>query len=242
MNLIIQNLTVAYDQKPVLREVNLTIPAGRMTAIVGPNGAGKSTLIKAILGLIPRLSGKVLWGGATLEKPRGEIAYVPQRGSVDWDFPINVLEVTLMGCYGRLGWFRRPGKSDREGAMHCLEQVGMTDFAKRQIGELSGGQQQRVFLARALLQDAPVYMLDEPLAGVDASTEVVILERLRAVRDSGKLVLVVHHDLQTVQENFDDIVLLNGSVVAYGDVLQTMTADNLRKTYGGKLVFLQDLD
>lgn len=240
--LTFEHLTVVYDRKPAIHDICLRLPAGQLIGIVGPNGAGKSTLIKAALGLVPRASGEIRLFGQPLEKPAGQIAYVPQRGSVDWDFPVHVLDVVLMGTYGKLGWFRRPGKNEREQAMQRLEQVGMAHYAKRQIGELSGGQQQRVFLARALVQDAPVYLLDEPLAGVDATTEHVILEQLHTLRDTGKMVVMVHHDLQTVRDYFDWVVLLNEHVMAAGPVAETFTTENLRRTYGGKLVFLQDMD
>jgi manganese/zinc/iron transport system ATP- binding protein len=240
--LTFEHLTVVYDRKPAVHDICLELPAGQLIGIVGPNGAGKSTLIKAALGLVPRVGGEVRLFGQPLEKPKGQIAYVPQRGSVDWDFPVHVLDVVLMGTYGKLGWFRRPGKAECELARERLRQVGMEQYAQRQIGELSGGQQQRVFLARALVQDAPVYMLDEPLAGVDATTEHVILEQLQILRASGKVIVMVHHDLQTVRDYFDWVVLLNEHVMAVGPVATTFTPENLRRTYGGKLVFLQDMD
>jgi len=242
MPLEIRNLTVVYDGKPAIHNITMTLRGGILTGVVGPNGAGKSTLLKAILGLVPRASGEVLLNGRPLERPRGEIAYVPQRGSVEWDFPVNVLDVVLMGTYVRLPLGRRPGKAEREWAFECLRQVGLETLWHRQIGELSGGQQQRVFLARALAQNAPVYLLDEPLAGVDAATEQVIIEQLRRLRDEGRLVLMVHHDLQTVRDCFDEVVLLNEHLIAKGSVERVMTRENLQRTYGGKLVFLQDMD
>jgi manganese/zinc/iron transport system ATP- binding protein len=242
MPLEIRNLTVVYDGKPAIHHITMTLRGGVLTGVVGPNGAGKSTLLKAILGLVPRASGEVLLNGCPLDKPRGEIAYVPQRNSVEWDFPVNVLDVVLMGTYVRLPLGRRPSKVEREWAFECLRQVGLETLWHRQIGELSGGQQQRVFLARALAQNAPVYLLDEPLAGVDAATEQVIIEQLRRLRDEGRLVLMVHHDLQTVRECFDEVVLLNEHLIAMGSVEQVMTRENLQRTYGGKLVFLQDMD
>ncbi|MCS7066941.1 MAG: metal ABC transporter ATP-binding protein [Fimbriimonadales bacterium] len=242
MPLEIRNLTVVYNGKPAIHNITLTVREGVLTGIVGPNGAGKSTLLKAVLGLVPRASGEVWLDGRPLDKPRGEIAYVPQRGSVEWDFPVNVRDVVLMGTYARLPLGRRPGRAEREWAMECLRQVGLEDLWQRQIGELSGGQQQRVFLARALAQNAPVYLLDEPLAGVDAATESVIIEQLHRLRDGGRIVLMVHHDLQTVRDCFDEVVLLNEHLIAAGRVDAVMTRENLQRAYGGKLVFLQDMD
>ncbi len=208
-------------------------------AIVGPNGAGKTTFIKALLDLVPRAAGQVRIFGAPYAERRHLVAYVPQRGSVDWDFPTNVLDVVMMGLYGRLGWFRRPGRAERAQAMQALDQVGMTAFATRQISQLSGGQQQRVFLARALVQDAQIYLMDEPFQGVDATTERAIIELLRTLRAQGKTVLVVHHDLQTVPEYFDQVMLLNVYKIASGPVENVFTEDNLRLTYGGRVGFLR---
>jgi manganese/zinc/iron transport system ATP- binding protein len=236
----VHDVTVAYHRKPVLWDVDLTIPQPRLVGIVGPNGAGKSTLIKAILGLVPIASGRISVFGKPLEEQRRLIGYVPQRESVDWDFPVHVLDAVLMGTYGELGWFRRPGRAQRAWALHCLEQVGIADLARRQIGQLSGGQQQRVFLARALAQRAQLYFMDEPMAGVDAATEKVIFELLRSLHAAGKTVLVVHHDLRTVPRYFDDVVLLNMRIVAHGPVGEVFHARNLRKTYGGRLGILDD--
>ena len=236
----IHDLTVAYHRKPVLWNVDLTVPEPRLVGIVGPNGAGKSTLIKAVLGLVPMATGHVAVFGQTLAKNRRAVGYVPQRESVDWDFPVTVLDAVLMGTYGELGWFRRPGRRQRDWATECLEKVGIADLARRQIGQLSGGQQQRVFLARALAQRAQLYFMDEPMAGVDAATERVIFELLRSLRDEGKTVLVVHHDLRTVPKYFDDVALLNMRLVAYGPVATAFTPENLRKTYGGRLDILED--
>lgn len=208
--------------------------------LVGPNGAGKSTLIKGILGLIPAASGEVNIFGEQYKKQRKRVGYVPQRGSVDWDFPTNALDVVLMGRYGHVGWFKRPGKKDSEFARECLKKVGMLEFENRQISQLSGGQQQRVFLARALAQDADVYFMDEPFVGVDAATEKAIIALLNELKAKGKTVLVVHHDLQTVEEYFDWVLLLNMRKVAFGPTKDTFSIDNLQKTYGGKLTFLQD--
>jgi manganese/zinc/iron transport system ATP- binding protein len=238
----VRDLTVAYRESPVLWDVDLTIPEGRLVAIVGPNGAGKSTLIKAVLGLVPATSGTISIFGKSYEANRRLVGYVPQRGSVDWDFPTNALDVVQMGLYGRLGWIRRPGRREREIAMACLEKVGMTDFATRQISQLSGGQQQRVFLARALAQDAQVYFMDEPFAGVDATTERAIIEVLRELRSRGRTLVVVHHDLETVREYFDWLVLLNVRVIADGPVEATFTMENLQRAYGGRIAFFGNVD
>lgn len=235
----ITNLTVAYDLKPVLFEVSLNIEPGRLVAIVGPNGAGKSTLIKAALGLIPSLTGRIEAFGKDFKGHDPRIGYVPQRESVDWDFPVSVLDVALMGTYGRVGWFKRPGKQERDVALNALEKVGMLDFKDRQISQLSGGQQQRVFLARALAQKAELYFMDEPFAGVDASTERAIIELLRTLRQEGKTVVAVHHDLQTVAEYFDDVALINLRLVAAGAIETTLTQENLKRTYGGRLGALE---
>lgn len=234
----INDLTVAYNGTPALWDVDLTVPSGVLAAIVGPNGAGKSTLIKAALGLIPRAAGTALFFGQPYDRARSRVGYVPQRGSVDWDFPTSVLDVTMMGIYGKLGWIRRPGAKERHLAMQALEQVGLTDFAGRQIGQLSGGQQQRTFLARALVQDADLYFMDEPFAAVDAVTEVAIVNVLRELRARGKTVVVVHHDLSTVPEYFDFVALLNVELIASGDTLATFTDENLKKAYSGKFAVL----
>ena len=202
-------MTVAYREKPVLWDVDLQVPPGVLLAIVGPNGAGKTTFIKASLGLVKAAAGSVLIHGRPYAEQRSTVAYVPQRGSVDWDFPTNVLDVVTMGLYGQLGWFKRPGKAERVAALKALAQVGMEEFAARQISQLSGGQQQRVFLARALVQDARVYFMDEPFQGVDATNERAIVDLLQDLRKQGKTVAVVHHDLQTVPEYFDHVMLLN---------------------------------
>ncbi|MBM3678264.1 MAG: metal ABC transporter ATP-binding protein [Actinobacteria bacterium] len=230
----VADLTVAYGDKPVLWDVDVEVPAGTLTAVVGPNGAGKTTLIRSILGLVRAAAGSALVLGRPYDEQRRLVAYVPQRGSVDWDFPTNVLDVVLMGRYGRLGWFRRPGRADREAAAAALRKVGMEDYARRQISQLSGGQQQRVFLARALVQEAEVYLMDEPFQGVDATTERAIVELLRGIAAEGKTVVAVHHDLQTVPEYFDYVVLLNVRPIAAGRVEDVFTEENLRRTYGGR--------
>jgi manganese/zinc/iron transport system ATP- binding protein len=230
----VEDLTVAYRETPVLWDVDLEVPPATLMAIVGPNGAGKSTLIKTVIGLIEPSAGRVLVYGKTYREQRHLVAYVPQRGSVDWDFPTNALDVVMMGRYGALGWVRRPGRAERETAYNALKTVGMEHFADRQISQLSGGQQQRVFLARALAQEAQIYLMDEPFQGVDATTERAIVQVLRALRQEGKTVLVVHHDLETVPQYFDHVLLLNVRAVASGPVAQTFTPANLRRTYGSK--------
>ena len=234
----IHDVTVAYHRKPVLWDVDLVIEKPQLAAIVGPNGAGKSTLIKAVLGLVPMASGRVQVFGQAVASQRKRIGYVPQRESVDWDFPVSVLDVVLMGTYGRLGWFRRPGRSERQRARDCLAQVGLSSFERQQIGQLSGGQQQRVFLARALAQEADIYFMDEPLAGVDAATERMIFQVLEELRKAGKTIIAVHHDLRTVPQYFDYVALLNVRLVAAGPREAVFTPENLRKTYGGRLALL----
>jgi manganese/zinc/iron transport system ATP- binding protein len=231
----VHDLTVAYHRRPVLWDIDFSVPEGRLVGIVGPNGSGKTTLIKSSLGLVPLASGWVQCYGKPTSEQRQLIGYVPQRESVDWDFPTNVIDVVMMGRYGKLGWFRHPGSAERDYALHCLRQVGMGDYAKRQISQLSGGQQQRVFLARALAQDARLYLMDEPLNGVDAATEKAIIQILGELREQGKTVIAVHHDLQTVPEYFDWVLLLNMRQIAFGPTSEVFTDDNLRKTYGGRL-------
>jgi manganese/zinc/iron transport system ATP- binding protein len=234
----VHDLTVSYQVRPVLWDVDLSLPEGKLIAVVGPNGAGKTTLLKAVLGLVPVAAGWVQVYGKPYAEQRQQVAYVPQRTSVDWDFPTNALDVVLMGTYGRLGWFRRPGQRERSLARLCLEKVGIPELADRQISQLSGGQQQRVFLARALAQDARIYLMDEPFAGVDATTERAIILLLRQLRDEGRTVVAVHHDLQTVPEYFDWVVLLNLRLVAAGPVAEVFTQANLHRTYGGQLKIL----
>jgi manganese/zinc/iron transport system ATP- binding protein len=235
----VEDLTVSYHGRPVLWDIDINVPPGVMAAIVGPNGAGKSTFIKAVLELVPATAGHVRLFGKPYTAQRRRIAYVPQRTSVDWDFPTTALDVVMMGRYGHLGWFRRPGSDERRRAMAALDEMGIADLAERQISQLSGGQQQRVFLARALVQEAEVYFLDEPMAGVDATTERAIVRLLKGLRDRGKTVIVVHHDLQTVREYFDWIVILNVRVIAQGPVAEVYTAENLRKAYGGQISLLR---
>ena len=239
--LLIEDVTVAYHRRPVLWNIDYQAPSGKLIAIVGPNGSGKTTLIKAILDLVPRAAGQVLIFGEPYRQQRHRVGYVPQRTSVDWDFPVSALDVVAMGMYRKIGWLRPVSRKFREAAKQALDRVGMVDFAGRQINQLSGGQQQRVFLARALAQNADLYFMDEPFAGVDASTERAIVDILRALRESGKTVIVVHHDLQTVHEYFDEVVLLNMRMIAAGPTADVFTPDNLRKTYGGKLALLDQL-
>lgn len=229
------DLTVAYHKKPVLWDIDLEIPSGVLMAIVGPNGAGKSTLIKTMLNMIKPVTGETRFWGEAYKKQRKNIGYVPQRGSVDWDFPTNVLDVVTMGTYGELGWFKRSGKKEKEKAIKALEKVDMLPFADRQISQLSGGQQQRVFLARALVQNADIYFMDEPFQGVDAKTERAIINLLRELRSMGKTVVVVHHDLQTVEEYFDWVTLLNKVIIASGPVEKVFNEENLMKAYKSKV-------
>jgi manganese/zinc/iron transport system ATP- binding protein len=230
----VEDLTVSYREKPVLWDIDLTVPQGVLMAVVGPNGAGKTTLLKAILGLVRPVAGTVKILGRPYREQRKAIGYVPQRGTVDWDFPTTVMDVVLMGTYGQVGWLRRPGRQQREAATRALERVGMIEFARRQISQLSGGQQQRVFLARALVQDAQVYFMDEPFQGVDAVTEIAIVNLLRELRSGGRTVFVVHHDLSTVGEYFDWVTLLNVRKVASGPVAETFTPSNIAAAYGSR--------
>ncbi|HET8859056.1 metal ABC transporter ATP-binding protein [Marivirga sp.] len=237
----IHDLSVAYERKPVLWDVDLSLPEGKLIGIIGPNGAGKSTLLKAIMGLLPLNSGYIQINGKPLEEMRHKISYVPQRESVDWDFPTSVYEVVMMGRYGQLGLFNRPKKADKEIVMDSLRKVGMEDFHKRQISQLSGGQQQRVFLARALAQQADIYFMDEPFAGVDAATEKAIIKLLGEMSAENKTVIVVHHDLQSVAKYFDWIILLNMRLVASGPIEEAFTPELLQETYGGKLTLLTEI-
>jgi manganese/zinc/iron transport system ATP- binding protein len=236
--LSIYDLTVAYHNRPVLWDISVDVPAGQLVGIVGPNGAGKSTLIKAVMDLVPRAAGRVLIFGKPYKQNRHRVGYVPQRESVDWDFPVNALDVVTMGLYGKIGWCLPVTRKHRRAALEALERVGIADLAKRQISHLSGGQQQRTFLARALAQDADLYLMDEPFAAVDAATERVIVDLLQELKRAGKTILVVHHDLQTVVDYFDHVILLNMRIVATGPTRETFTKENLQKTYGGKLTLL----
>lgn len=228
----VRGLTVSYRSAPVLWEVDTRFPAQQLCAIVGPNGAGKSTLLKAVLGLIPTDSGAVWIDGVPGRAGLERVAYVPQRESVDWDFPITVREVVEMGRYRSTGWFRRVGRADRAIAAECLDRVGMAGYARRQIGQLSGGQRQRVFLARALAQQAPVLVMDEPFAGVDARTQADLLTLLRDMRDAGTSVIVVHHDMAQVRAAFDWTLLLNVRALSSGPTAQVLNPDAVRVAYG----------
>lgn len=238
--LSVRDLNVAYDRKLVLWDVSFDLEPGSLTAMIGPNGAGKSTILKAALGLVPAASGSVSFFGQPLNSARQRIAYVPQRETVDWDFPVNALDVVAMGLYRRVGWCLPLARRHREQAMEALVRVGLADLAKRQIGRLSGGQQQRVFLARALVQDADLYLMDEPFAGVDAATERAILDVLRDLRARDRSVLCVHHDLSSVTESFDHCLMVNMRVVANGPVGEVFNPDMLKKTFGDRWSLLED--
>ncbi len=237
----IHDLTVAYHKRPVLWGVDVEVPAGQLVGVIGPNGAGKSTLIKAAMGLLPVSSGWVKVFGRPVKDNLRRVGYVPQRETVDWDFPVSVMDVVLMGRYGHLGLFKRPRKEDREVARKCLEKVKMLPYADRQISNLSGGQQQRVFLARALAQESDLYFMDEPFAGVDAATEAAIVTILQELKDQGKTLLVVHHDLPTAKTYFDSLLLLNMRVVAFGPTEEVFNYDLLQSTYGGRLTILSEV-
>lgn len=239
--LSVYDLTVAYHRKPVIWDVGFDVPAGSLIGIVGPNGAGKSTLLKAVMDLTPRASGRIEVFGKSYRQNRHRVGYVPQRESVDWDFPVNALDVVTMGLYARIGWCMPVRKKHKDLAMAALERVGIADLAHRQISQLSGGQQQRTFLARALVQDADLYLMDEPFAAVDAATERAIVQILHDMKKDGRTAVVIHHDLQTVPEYFDYVVLLNMRIVAHGPVQDVFTFQNLQKTYGGRLTLLDEV-
>jgi manganese/zinc/iron transport system ATP- binding protein len=228
----VRRLTASYGARPVLWDVDASFPSGALSAIVGPNGAGKSTLLRAALGLVPTDAGQALIEGRPAKAALQRVAYVPQRDAVDWDFPITVREVVEMGRYAQAGWVRRVRRSEAPIVADCLERVGMTAYARRQIGQLSGGQRQRVFIARALAQQAPLLVMDEPFAGVDARTEAALLDLLRDLRGEGHSVIVVHHDLATVRAAFDWALLLNVRAVAAGPVAEVLTPETLRRAYG----------
>ncbi len=235
-----EDLTVSYGDRPALWDIDLNIPPGVLAGVIGPNGAGKSTLLKAVLGLVPLSAGHVRLFGRRYREQRQRVGYVPQRSSVDWDFPTTAVDVVTMGLYGQLGWLRWPGRRERDQALRALEEVGMETLADRQISELSGGQQQRVFIARALVQQPDILLLDEPMAGVDATTERSIIEILGRLRDEGRTIILVHHDLQTVQRYFDWLVFLNVRVIAAGPIDSVYTARNLRRAYGGQVALLDE--
>jgi len=235
------DVTVSYGRRPVLWNIDLAIDSACLFGIIGPNGAGKSTLLKAALGLVPLAGGAITFFGRPFAEVRGRVGYVPQRETVDWDFPVSVSDVVLMGTYGKLGWFRRPGQRERQLARESLDRVGLADVAGRQIGKLSGGQQQRVFLARSLAQQAEVYVLDEPMAGVDAKSQELIFGVLSELRDAGRLVVVVHHDLRTAAQWFDRVALIDMRLVAVGPAASVLTPENLERTYSGRLDVLDEL-
>lgn len=239
--LSVQDLTVAYHRKPVIWDVEFDLPAGALIGVVGPNGAGKSTLLKAVMDLVPKASGRVTVFGKPYRKNRQRVGYVPQRESVDWDFPVDALDVVSMGLYSQVGWCRPLRKKHKQAAWEALERVGIGELAHRQINQLSGGQQQRTFLARALVQDADLYLMDEPFAAVDAATEKAIVDILRQMKQDKKTAVVIHHDLQTVPEYFDYVILLNMRIVAHGPVEDVFNSDNLQKTYGGRLTLLEEV-
>ena len=242
MSLIIhtKDLIKTYRNRTVVNRVSVDVKQGEIVGLLGPNGAGKSTLLKAVMDLVPKASGRVEIFGRSWRESRHRVGYVPQRESVDWDFPVSVLDVVTMGLYGRIGWFGRVRRRHREAARRALEQVGIGELADRQISQLSGGQQQRTFLARALVQEADLYLMDEPFAAVDAATEQAIVEILRSMRAAGRTAVVIHHDLHTVPDYFDSVVLLNMRVVAEGPTQQVFTRENLERTYGGRLTLLEE--
>lgn len=237
----VQHLTVSYQAKPALLDVSVQIESDQLVGVIGPNGAGKSTFIKAILGFVKPDLGLVRINGKSAQKAKGEVAYVPQRGAVDWDFPITVKEVALMGRYQQIPWYKTPNAADYEAATEALEMVRMQDFAHRQIGELSGGQQQRVFLARALAQGSDILLLDEPFAGVDAATERAILDVLERAKQSGKTLVVVHHDLSTAAEYFDKLILIKQRMYAFGTPRMVLNEDLLSNVYEGRLRIFSDI-
>lgn len=235
MNVIeIKNISVAYDETTVLENVNLNIKRGDFLALMGPNGAGKSTLLKTILNFIKPIGGEIKIKGKLYKEVRKKIAYVPQRGSVDWDFPITLFDVVEMGCYGRVGFLKKINKTEKKNVERVIEKVGLTEFKERQISKLSGGQQQRAFLARAILQNAEIYLMDEPFQGVDSKTEKAIVEILKELKKSGKTLIVVHHDLQTVTSYFDAVAFINKTIVAAGPVEDVFNEENIEKTYKKK--------
>jgi manganese/zinc/iron transport system ATP- binding protein len=239
--LLVNQLTVNYDRTPVLWDISLEIPQGVIVGIIGPNGAGKSTFLKTALGLLKPITGRVEFFGFPLEVSRSRVAYVPQRESVDWDFPITVFDLVLMGRYGQLGLFRHPREADKEAAWKTLELVGMEKFAERQIDQLSGGQQQRVFIARALMQEADIYLMDEPFAGVDLTTEKAMVDLFRKLRDTGKTLLIVHHDLASVESYFDWVIMLNLRLVACGKTEEMFSGLNLESCYGKNHIIFDEM-
>lgn len=239
--LLVKSLFVSYHGNEAVKNVSFSIEPGKLVGIIGPNGAGKSTLLKALLNLIPKDNGEVQIYGKSFNELRKSVAYVPQRSNIDWDFPITVLDTVLLGTYPKLGLFKRPKKAEKEWALQCLQRVGIEEFSKRQIGELSGGQQQRVFLARALAQESEMLFLDEPFVGIDVSSEETIITILKELKNSGKTILVVHHDLSKVSDYFDQLVLLNKELIGFGNINQVLNAEVLAKAYSGQFSFLDRL-
>ncbi len=239
--LSVAGMTVAYNGRPALRDVTLSVPRASQVAVVGPNGAGKSTLFKALVGLLPVRSGSVFIGGHTPAGRREAVAYIPQREEIDWRFPVTVTDVVMMGRYGRLGWLRRPRREDRDVVAACLEQLGIADLAARSIGELSGGQQQRVFLARALAQEPEVLLLDEPFTGVDVNAKESLLELIAGLRARGVTVLASTHDMETASKRFELVALLNGRLIAYGSPAEVFTPEHISAAFGGQALFLNDM-
>jgi len=235
----ILNLTISYNKKPAVRGVELKIPSGYIVGIIGPNGAGKSTLLKGILGLVSKDNGNILINGGSVVSNLRKISYIPQKESFDWDFPVVVYDVVMMGRYPHLSLFGRPGQTDHDKVIDALQKVDMLDFKDRQIRYLSGGQQQRIFLARSLAQEAEILLLDEPFVGVDAATERAIFQLMKNLKDEGKTILVVHHDLAKVQEYFDYVIMINQRLVAFGPTKEVFIPEYLNKTYGGRLTILQ---
>jgi manganese/zinc/iron transport system ATP- binding protein len=236
----VEQLSVNYDRTPVLWDIHCEIPEGKLVGIIGPNGAGKSTFLKTLLGTVSPLSGRIEFFGRPYRKVRRRIAYVPQRSSVDWDFPVTAFDVVLMGRYGKLGAFRWPTAADKLAAKHALEMLGMLPFQDRQISQLSGGQQQRLFIARALLQEADLYLMDEPFAGVDMATEKAIILLMDRLKVQGKTLLVVHHDLSTVDTYFDWVIMLNTCLIASGPVSEVFHMESILRTYGRSSALLDE--
>ncbi|WP_163102033.1 metal ABC transporter ATP-binding protein [Peribacillus alkalitolerans] len=237
----VESLFVSYHGNEAVQNVNFSIEKGKLVGIIGPNGAGKSTLLKALLNLIPKDKGEVQIHGKSFNELKKSVAYVPQRSNIDWDFPITVMDTVLIGTYPKLGFFKKPKKKEKEWALQCLQKVGMEAFSNRQIGELSGGQQQRVFLARALAQESEVFFLDEPFVGIDVSSEETIITILKELKNSGKTILVVHHDLSKVSDYFDQLILLNKELVGFGDINDVLRPEVLAKAYSGQFSFLERL-
>lgn len=239
--LTIDHLSVSYKNKKALSDISLTIEPRKLTGIIGPNGAGKSTLLKSMLGFLPVTKGNVTYLGVPLKEHQRKFAYVEQRQTVDLSFPIDVFGVVLFGTYPKVGLFRQPGKKEKALAWACLEKVGMSEFAKRQIGELSGGQLQRVFIARALAQEADWIFLDEPFVGIDATSEKIIVDLLKQLRDEGKSIVIVHHDLHKVRDYFDRLILLNQTLIATGSVEEVFVAENMKQAYGAEIIDMMNL-